>query len=458
MNIYLHVESVIRELDSKILLATIAASRGHQVLVSNLSSITRGIRAGLLAPGIFHTKSLTPGEDKILRHQKIIDNGFYITSIDEEGGLIDVGYDKFAKIRYSDKTINQSSAVFGWGFEDVNTLKKIYPKFSSKIYKTGSPRVDLWKSIFLDYWGIPKERPSKPYLLISSNFGTANNKKKPHELIASQKKGGYFQRDPEMFNRNFSCIADESSMMLCFINAIKHLSNNNNLYDIVLRPHPVEDVEAWKVYLEDVANVHVLEKGSITPWVNNSFAVLHNGCTTSLEASIAGKPVITYAPFEKKFNKALLANDLGYLIKTQEELLLKVNTIFHKIEYKNLKNNNEKNIDKISNKIFLDNNQLAAEKIIKVWESLDTNNLSQSSSWVRFQLFLNVMKCRDTLRVGLKNFIPNRFRTKEYNQKFPSLKKNDITERISKLQNILGIDKNLECKFLSDKTILIKQS
>ena len=96
MNIYLHVESSIRELDSKLLLAILAASRGHQVLISNLGGIIRGMSSGMLAPGIFHTKSLTPGNDKIIRHQKMIDSGFIITSIDEEGGLVDHGYEKFA--------------------------------------------------------------------------------------------------------------------------------------------------------------------------------------------------------------------------------------------------------------------------------------------------------------------------------------------------------------------------
>ena len=42
-----------------------------------------------LAPGIFHTKSLTPSRDKTARHKLLIDNGFGITSIDEEGALND---------------------------------------------------------------------------------------------------------------------------------------------------------------------------------------------------------------------------------------------------------------------------------------------------------------------------------------------------------------------------------
>ena len=47
MNIYQHVENVIRELDSKLLLATLAAARGHQVIVSDLESIEKGIIRGV---------------------------------------------------------------------------------------------------------------------------------------------------------------------------------------------------------------------------------------------------------------------------------------------------------------------------------------------------------------------------------------------------------------------------
>ena len=124
MNIYLHLEVLKRELDSKLLLATLAASRGHDVIVSDQESIIKGLERKFLSPGIFHTKSLTPGKFKILKHQKIIDTGCKITSIDEEGGLIDYGYEKFAKLRYSNKTLKQASAIFTWGPDDYKTLKK----------------------------------------------------------------------------------------------------------------------------------------------------------------------------------------------------------------------------------------------------------------------------------------------------------------------------------------------
>ena len=49
-------------------------------------------------------------------------------NIDEENNLVNYGYDKFARDRYSEQTIRHSSAIFGWGPEDVETLKQVYPK------------------------------------------------------------------------------------------------------------------------------------------------------------------------------------------------------------------------------------------------------------------------------------------------------------------------------------------
>ena len=144
MNIYLHVEISSRELDSKLLLATLAASRGHRVIVSDLVGIEKGVKSDTLLPGIFHTKDLSL-KYKIDFNKVIIAKDFLVTSMDEEGNLNDYGYEIDVKTRFSDETVNQASAIFGWGSDDVNTLKKIYPNHSSKIFKTGSPRADLWK-------------------------------------------------------------------------------------------------------------------------------------------------------------------------------------------------------------------------------------------------------------------------------------------------------------------------
>ena len=307
MNIYIHVEVSVRELDSKLLLAVISAKKGHKVLVSDLSSIRFGLNNKLLAPGIFHTKSLSPSEIKILRHQEIIDSGSIISSIDEEGGLVDYGYDKFAKVRYSKKTVDQASMIFGWGDEDVESLKRIYPDFSSKIFMTGSPRSDLWKPLFNDYWRETQKINKKNFILVPTNFSLANSLPIRTFLrnIELLKRGGYFERDPDYMSLLFATASEEYQMILSYINAIKYLSKNSIGYNIVIRPHPAENIEAWRIYLKDLPNVYVSREGPIDSWIKNSFAIIHHDCTSGIEATISGKPVITFNPFNRKFNRKL---------------------------------------------------------------------------------------------------------------------------------------------------------
>lgn len=460
MNIYIHLEITARELDSKLLLAVLAASRGHSVIISNITEFNIGLKNKLFNPGIFHTKSLTPSDTKIYKHQKIIDNDFMITSIDEEHGLLEDDYEIFTKGRFSNESINQSSAIFGWGPKDSKLLKQIFPKHSSKIHNTGSPRADLWKPIFSEYWEVPKEIPKKPFLLVVSTMGLSNNIKPFFELVKSEKKAGYYQRDPSLFRDGFVGISEDYRLIHDFIKAIKHLSKYNNGYDIVVRPHPVENIDAWKTYLEDIPNVYVIREGSISPWVNNSFAVMQNGCTTAIEATISNKPVLSYVTFDQQYSRMLAANKIGYRVSSPKELLDKTNTLFNDVK-SGLKTKRNKDIPEIIRQLMnLDNEELAAEKIIKVWESFSFNNHTGLSSWnlIKFKSILKGLnfkkKIGDVLR---KLFSDKKIKLEKENEKFLPLYSQDINERIRRLVQIIGVKEKIECTFISEKTIIIKR-
>ena len=458
VNIYQHVEISSRELDGKLLLAVVAASRGHDVFISDLGAIMKGVQSGALAPGVFYTKSLTPSEQKLARHQSLVDRGFSVTSIDEEGGLIDHGYEQFASVRYSDKTLSQASAVFGWGLEDSATLKPVYPDEAKKIHKTGSPRVDLWRPRFLQYWGTPKGVPKRPYLLVSSNMGTANNMRPFHESIRFERRAGYYQRYPEMFSKRFGVIAENYRMTAAFIEAIRYLSDKSKGdYDIVLRPHPVENIEAWRVYLEGIPNVHVIREGSITAWVNNAFAVMHNGCTTALEATVSGTPVVTYLPFEQEYAREL-PNELGVRCESLEALSETVNRLLHDSRAVGSNDQEDALPESVAKKVYLDDAELAAEKIVKVWESLDNGELSRPCNWTRFQAELKLAKLRGVVVGSLRKALPSRFEPAKENYKFPPMDAADISERVKRLQHVLGIHGELECRLLSDRALLVKKS
>ncbi len=64
----------------------------------------------------------------------------------------------------------------------------------------------------------------------------------------------------------------------------------------IVRPHPIENAETWTSRLESVANVDILSDGVANPWLAAARCVVHNACTTGIEAYLLDKPVIEYHP------------------------------------------------------------------------------------------------------------------------------------------------------------------
>lgn len=447
MNIYLHLETSVRELDSKLLLATLAASKGHEVVISDLHSILRGLEKKLLKPGIVHTKSLTPGKSKIFIHNKIINMGCKITSIDEEGGLIDYGYDRTAKMRYSEKTLDQASAVFTWGSEDYETLKKYYPSHVHKIHMTGSPRVDLWHPNFSSYWKKKFKKPKKPYLLIPSNF-VCLAFLSFHDKIKIRSTAGYLKREPGLLRKLLEREGEHFKLLSEFIEAIKQLAYKNKKFDIILRPHPVENEETWKILLGKIKNVRVIRDDGVSTWIKDAFAIMHNGCTAAIEASFFKKPILTFMPFKQNLQRKL-ANDLGYKVTSINQLSKKINSLFSDLK----KNNKQKILNKplpkiLTKKIFVDKKEIAANKMLKIWESIDNDNLSRSNNFFLFKM---------RLRVSQLNTIKGLIRKNNRNFKFPPFDEKQIMTKVSDLIRILGIKEKISCQLLSNRTILIKQ-
>ena len=131
---------------------------------------------------------------------------------------------------------------------------------------------------------------------------------------------------------------------------------------------------------------------------------MHNSCTTALEATVSEKPIVTYIPFQQRHGYQL-PNELGYCVETKEELLSKVNNLFVDMRSESKKILKRLFLSKYQKKYILIKKELAAEKMIKIWESLaiENNISSKSINWIMFKLLLRIMKFNGMIRRILGN-------------------------------------------------------
>jgi hypothetical protein len=70
-----------------------------------------------------------------------------------------------------------------------------------------------------------------------------------------------------------------------------------------------------------ISNVHVVQEGAIVPWLYATEALLHNGCTTAVEAAMVGTPAISFQPAKSGLFDTDLPNKLSRCIESEIDLL-----------------------------------------------------------------------------------------------------------------------------------------
>ena len=163
-----------------------------------------------------------------------------------------------------------------------------------------------------------------------------------------------------------------------YVKALRRLALEFPDVDFVLRPHPTEKPEIWKNLIGDYKNIIVTNAGSATPWIRQCAAMIHNGCTTAMEAVKSGVPVLTYAPIEDQNAQFYFANLLGRRISDIESLVVGVRDAL------NMKPSQSGSPDdqRILGQRFTDTGcNYAADRMINVWETLANPHHNSATFW-----------------------------------------------------------------------------
>ena len=161
----------------------------------------------------------------------------------------------------------------------------------------------------------------------------------------------------------FEAASESFKLFWAFVKVVRKLAESYpNLIIVIRRILP--RIPSWTTFFQDYSNVLIIREDNISAWVNNSLCVIHHGCTTAIEAEVAGIPIITFVPFEAvTANK--ISNSFGVLARNEDEVINYVGDLVA-----NPLCFSKKARPKLEAILSIDNENLASQKISMEWSRM----------------------------------------------------------------------------------------
>lgn len=308
------VENFVREFYAKFLLAALAAEQGWASLIAY-----KGFLRFHLPPvkGVIVEMNLTNGD----RMQGYADLCWKVCAWDEEG-LLYINAQDYVHRRINPEALKLSDQVYLWGEHQRRDIQDHIPWTAENLIVTGNPRFDLLRPELRKFYAPAVDTLQNQYgryILVNTTFGDVNH---------------YFGRDyntrilneagklstPGQQQDQAAREAYKENLMHAFMDMLPALSTDFPRHTIIIRPHPAENFETWRAAAQDLPNVRMVHEGDPIPWLLGAEAVIHNSCTTGVQAYLLGRPVIAYRPLESERYDMFLPNALSLQARDTRQL------------------------------------------------------------------------------------------------------------------------------------------
>jgi len=323
------IETKAREMDAKTLLACVAAERGHKAIVGDMVEL-RGL-VPFMPRGVYLSKSIPDKMEKYFKRYKEL--GYAVTSWCEEG-LVFLSREIYKKKMVSVGALAYTDLFFAWGENQAGAVVEKVPEAGSKIRRVGNPRMDLLRRPYREiYRKTAEERRSEygEYLLFNTNFAAVNNVIGAEHAFQDSRKRGKIatEEDEEHYWRFFE---HRRTIFEKMADLVADVSRKYPRTRILVRPHPSENHDTWRKVAAGLENVDVVYEGTVVPWLLGARAVIHNGCTTALEAYMLETPAIAYRPVIEEGMEFELPNSVSVEARSPEQVAEAIEFVTRKDE------------------------------------------------------------------------------------------------------------------------------
>ena len=325
--LYIPVEVKVRELQAKILLACLAAERGFNVVLGEAHAVRDALH--LLPAGVLLEKGVAPSSKETFERFRNLGN--VIVSWCEEG-LVFFDDDDYVRRKISKDELVQVERFFAWGQYHADVISSNFPSMKNRIVCSGNARLDLLRPEFRGVFSAETQKLQdklRPYILVNTNFSHCNHKKGEHGYLELLRNAGKIRtEEEEQFAEGW--MKHKRRLFDAFIPMIRKISKAFPQQKVIVRPHPGENHETWIDLYKSESNIDVLHYGGIIPWIMASSVVIHNGCTTGIEAALLGHPAIAYRPVISETYDQFLPNSVNYQSDNEDHLIESLDLLLNK--------------------------------------------------------------------------------------------------------------------------------
>jgi surface carbohydrate biosynthesis protein len=355
--------------------------------------------------------------------------------------------------------------LFAWG-EDNAELWRQYPDLppGMPIHITGNPRSDMLRPDLRPFYAPEAETLREKYgsfILVNTNFNHVNAFFPAQNLFRPVKNAAQtpsFGKAAVGMSREYAeGLRDHKrDIFKAFRQMIPSLDQVFPDHKIIVRPHPTENQQIYKDIANDCKKVKVTNEGNVVPWLMAAEVLIHNGCTTGVEAHVMGVPAISYrAKINEEYDLGFyrLPNLISHQCFDMDELQETLAKIF-KGELGAADGEERRAL--INHYLAPQEGSLACERIVDVLDStLQTKPELVKPALNRKALGWSMATWRRFTRY-IRKYLPGKHAPPEFHlHRYPGITLQELNNKIAKLQQVINDRTTLKTDQISDQIFVV---
>jgi hypothetical protein len=299
------------------------------------------------------------------------------------------------------------------------------------------------------------------YLLVNTNFNHVNAYFPAQNLFKPVKHPGeapQFGKAGVGMTRQFAEALhnQKQAVFEAFQTLIPELSRAFPRLSIIVRPHPTEGQDVYRRLASGNGRVHVTNEGNVVPWLRGAKALIHNGCTTGVEAFVMRIPAFSFRPSVSEAIDStfyVLPHGLSHQCFATAEL---VDAIRQVLDGKLGAADGAERAALVKRYLTGQEGALACERMMDVLQAITERGTALTAPPPHQRLVGFVLAQSRVLVKRVKSYFPGSHAPPEFHRhRYPGITLAELNRRIRRFQEILGDETPISAEAISPQIFSI---